>query len=171
MVDDIGADNPLFAVVGPPPVGGISYASNDASSVTIGGLGTAKTAKTLPDNDDEGDASARRGIASPLHKNRIEILPPCSSKLSWASIFIWEVNTIHVPFLDKRKGGRPLVHVVVAMVHMNVAVVAVVDFGGRWSIGRCGAKWGQAGHPSCLSNDVPWIMVQSYSETAALPPR
>ena len=28
MVDDIGADNPLFAVVGPPPIGGISYSSN-----------------------------------------------------------------------------------------------------------------------------------------------
>ena len=25
MVVDIGADNPLFAVVGPPPVGGMSY--------------------------------------------------------------------------------------------------------------------------------------------------
>ena len=28
MVDDIGTDNPLFAVVGPPPIGGISYSSN-----------------------------------------------------------------------------------------------------------------------------------------------
>ena len=28
MVDDIGTGNPLFAVVGPLPVGGISYSSN-----------------------------------------------------------------------------------------------------------------------------------------------
>ena len=27
MVDDIGADNPLFTVSGPPPVGGTSYSS------------------------------------------------------------------------------------------------------------------------------------------------
>ena len=102
MVENIGADNPLFAVLGPPPVGGVSSTYQcDASLVSIGGLGTAKAAKMLPDNnDDNGDTSAQRGITPTLHKNRIDIPPPCSSKLSWASIYFWEVNTIYVPLLS-----------------------------------------------------------------------
>ena len=96
----------------------------DASSAAIGGLGTAKAAKTLPNDDDnDGDASAQRGIAPPLRKNRTDIPPPCSGRLIWASIVYWEGSTIHVPFLryTQVKGGPPLVHVVVVMVHMNIA--------------------------------------------------
>ena len=108
----------------------------------------ATAAKTLPDDDDDGDASAAFDIEPCSAHDRIRVMGYDSSRLTGASISSALSDTITFSYGAKRKGGRPLVHVVVAMVDMNIARDCVLL---SWStfvaVGRIWTMGGGRGVP------------------------